>query len=71
MLGRNWEIDPQKNNIPVPAGVWLIRKMAVGGFVVQGGRDNYNGGMTAFVVVTCLVAATGGLIFGYDIGISG
>ncbi|XP_062143629.1 sugar transport protein 10-like [Alnus glutinosa] len=45
--------------------------MAGGGFVVQGGRDNYNGGMTAFVVVTCMVAATGGLIFGYDIGISG
>ncbi|KAG0476405.1 hypothetical protein HPP92_012823 [Vanilla planifolia] len=27
--------------------------------------------MTTFVFLTCLVAATGGLIFGYDIGISG
>jgi len=46
--------------------------MAGGGFVAdQGGRDNYNGGITAFVVFTCVVAAMGGLIFGYDIGISG
>ncbi|ONK74630.1 uncharacterized protein A4U43_C03F8470 [Asparagus officinalis] len=27
--------------------------------------------MTLFVLMTCIVAATGGLIFGYDIGISG
>eukprot|EP01018_Ginkgo_biloba_P005971 Gb_00132 [translate_table: standard] len=27
--------------------------------------------MTPFVLLTCIVAATGGLIFGYDIGISG
>lgn len=45
--------------------------MAGGGFVAQGGGKNYEGGVTAFVVVTCLVAAMGGLIFGYDIGISG
>ncbi|KAH9289027.1 hypothetical protein KI387_033144, partial [Taxus chinensis] len=31
----------------------------------------YEGGITVFVVITCIVAATGGLIFGYDIGISG
>lgn len=34
-------------------------------------QGNYEGRVTPFVVVTCLVAATGGLIFGYDIGISG
>lgn len=45
--------------------------MAGGGFVSKGGQDNYNGGITAFVVITCIVAAMGGLIFGYDIGISG
>ncbi|XP_041021038.1 sugar transport protein 10-like [Juglans microcarpa x Juglans regia] len=47
--------------------------MAGGGFVSdQGGRTvDYAGGITAFVVVTCVVAAMGGLIFGYDIGISG
>lgn len=32
---------------------------------------NYAGGMTLYVLVTCIVAATGGLLFGYDIGISG
>lgn len=43
-----------------------------GGVVVNtaGGRD-YPGNLTGFVLLTCLVAATGGLIFGYDIGISG
>lgn len=45
--------------------------MAGGGFVAQGGGQNYNGGVTVFVVLTCIVAAMGGLIFGYDLGISG
>ncbi|XP_047979001.1 sugar carrier protein C-like [Salvia hispanica] len=31
----------------------------------------YPGKLTAHVIVTCVVAAMGGLIFGYDIGISG
>ncbi|XP_076897314.1 hexose carrier protein HEX6-like [Bidens hawaiensis] len=31
----------------------------------------YNGHITSFVVLSCMVAATGGIIFGYDIGISG
>ncbi|XP_077243309.1 sugar transport protein MST3-like [Tasmannia lanceolata] len=43
-----------------------------GGFVASGGGGKvYPGGMTGFVFFTCVVAATGGLIFGYDIGISG
>ncbi|XP_020587080.1 sugar carrier protein C-like [Phalaenopsis equestris] len=37
---------------------------------VAGGKD-YPAKMTLYVFLTCLVAATGGLIFGYDIGISG
>jgi hypothetical protein len=45
--------------------------MAGGGFVAQSGGRNYEGGVTTFVIITCLVAAMGGLIFGYDIGISG
>ncbi|KDP42049.1 hypothetical protein JCGZ_03538 [Jatropha curcas] len=45
--------------------------MAGGGFVAQGGGKKYEGGVTPFVIMTCLVAAMGGLIFGYDIGISG
>ncbi|KAK3142444.1 hypothetical protein QOZ80_4BG0346510 [Eleusine coracana subsp. coracana] len=32
---------------------------------------NYGGGLTLSVFMSCLVAASGGLIFGYDIGISG
>ncbi|KAL5579301.1 hypothetical protein UlMin_011743 [Ulmus minor] len=31
----------------------------------------YPGNLTPYVTVTCIVAAMGGLIFGYDIGISG
>ncbi|KAG0497115.1 hypothetical protein HPP92_001578 [Vanilla planifolia] len=44
-----------------------------GGAIVNGGvgGKEYPGRMTMFVFLTCLVAATGGLIFGYDIGISG
>lgn len=43
---------------------------AVGGFDKGNGRE-YPGNLTPFVTVTCIVAAMGGLIFGYDIGISG
>lgn len=42
-----------------------------GGHIVDGGGRHYEGHITAFVIVACVVAATGGLIFGYDIGISG
>lgn len=43
---------------------------AAGGIVGGGGRE-YPGNLTVFVTITCIVAAMGGLIFGYDIGISG
>ncbi|KAF8703312.1 hypothetical protein HU200_032107 [Digitaria exilis] len=46
--------------------------MAGGGFAVADGPSvDYGGRVTFSVVVTCLMAASGGLIFGYDIGISG
>ncbi|MCO5561100.1 hypothetical protein L7F22_014721 [Adiantum nelumboides] len=46
--------------------------MAGGGFVSSApGVREYAGGMTMFVAITCVMAASGGLIFGYDIGISG
>ncbi|GAB2303054.1 Transcription factor stp1 [Dionaea muscipula] len=45
--------------------------MPAGGFVSQHGAKEYPGNLTVFVTVTCIVAAMGGLIFGYDIGISG
>ncbi|XP_030971521.1 sugar transport protein 10-like [Quercus robur] len=45
--------------------------MAGGAFVDAPSGKSYEGGITAFVIFTCAVAAMGGLIFGYDIGISG
>lgn len=36
-----------------------------------GGSAEYPGKLTLYVVITCIVAGMGGLIFGYDIGISG
>ncbi|KAH7569789.1 hypothetical protein ACOSP7_017617 [Xanthoceras sorbifolium] len=45
--------------------------MAGGGHVDHTEARQYDGSVTGFVVITCLVAAMGGLIFGYDIGISG
>ncbi|XP_056173628.1 sugar transport protein MST5-like [Syzygium oleosum] len=42
-----------------------------GGGLVTGPGKNYPGNLTCRVFITCIVAATGGLIFGYDLGISG
>ncbi|OIV96721.1 hypothetical protein TanjilG_09263 [Lupinus angustifolius] len=45
--------------------------MAGGGFAVDSPGGGFDGKITLSVVVTCIVAASAGLIFGYDIGISG
>ncbi|XP_074272658.1 sugar transport protein 5-like [Silene latifolia] len=47
--------------------------MTSGGFAAEVGvpDGDYDGRITSVVVITCIVAASGGLIFGYDIGISG
>lgn len=46
--------------------------MAGGGFGPgPGNGKEYPGNLTLYVTITCIVAAMGGLIFGYDIGISG
>ncbi|KAL6979981.1 Transcription factor stp1 [Sarracenia purpurea var. burkii] len=45
--------------------------MAVGGGFEPSNQKEYPGKLTEKVLVTCIVAAMGGLIFGYDIGISG
>ncbi|KAG1368208.1 sugar transport protein MST6 [Cocos nucifera] len=45
--------------------------MAGGAIVSTGAPKDYPGKLTLFVFFTSVVAATGGLIFGYDIGISG
>jgi MFS family permease len=44
---------------------------AVGGIPAGVHGREYPGNLTPYVLVTCTVAAMGGLIFGYDIGISG
>ncbi|KAH7524401.1 hypothetical protein FEM48_Zijuj06G0115300 [Ziziphus jujuba var. spinosa] len=45
--------------------------MAGGAFAVDGPVSALNSKITVAVVLTCVVAASSGLIFGYDIGISG
>ena len=46
--------------------------MAIGVVMTNGGgQSQYSGKMTPIVVLSCMVAAMGGVIFGYDIGISG
>ncbi|KAL7160198.1 hypothetical protein ABFS83_01G077400 [Erythranthe nasuta] len=42
-----------------------------GGLAISKGDKEYPGKLTWTVLWICMVAATGGLIFGYDIGISG
>ncbi|XP_054806541.1 sugar transport protein 7-like [Prosopis cineraria] len=48
--------------------------MAGGSFaqgVAKERAAQYKGRVTAYVVITCIIAAVGGSLFGYDIGISG
>ncbi|XP_022867067.1 sugar carrier protein A-like isoform X1 [Olea europaea var. sylvestris] len=49
--------------------------MAGGSFAPRGvakeRAEQYKGRVTAFVIIACIVAAVGGSLFGYDIGISG
>jgi hypothetical protein len=46
--------------------------MAGGGFVAaDGSAHDYGGGVTFPVVVTSLMAASCGLIYGYDTGVTG
>ncbi|KAF9608778.1 hypothetical protein IFM89_011399 [Coptis chinensis] len=45
--------------------------MAGGGAVPIGPGKNYPGNVTIYVILSCLLGSTGGLIFGYDLGISG
>ncbi|RDX61377.1 Sugar transport protein 5, partial [Mucuna pruriens] len=45
--------------------------MAGGGFAVDAPTSGFDGKITLSVVITCIVAASSGLIFGYDVGVSG
>ncbi|CAL9782998.1 unnamed protein product [Musa acuminata subsp. burmannicoides] len=49
----------------------MLDNVAVGEIVITSGGKEHQGKMTLFVFLTCIVASSGGLIFGYDIGISG
>jgi hypothetical protein len=41
------------------------------GFEVEASVTTFESKITLAVVITCIVAASSGLIFGYDLGISG
>lgn len=45
--------------------------MAGGGFDIEAPVTGFDSKITVSVVITCIVAASSGLIFGYDLGISG
>ncbi|KAI4323739.1 hypothetical protein L6164_023321 [Bauhinia variegata] len=42
-----------------------------GGFAITSQNGQYSGRITLFVVFSCMMAGMGGVIFGYDIGVSG
>lgn len=42
-----------------------------GGFGAPTDGEEFEARITPIVIVSCILAASGGLMFGYDIGISG
>ena len=63
------------NSLTAKACCLRVDTMAGGGFASADGASRAHGygdgRVTISVVVTCLMAASCGLIFGYDIGVSG
>lgn len=45
--------------------------MPAGGFAVAPSGSEFEAKITPIVVISCIMAATGGLMFGYDVGVSG
>ncbi|KAI5423486.1 Sugar transport protein 13 [Lathyrus oleraceus] len=45
--------------------------MAGGGFATSAGGGEFEAKITPIVIISCIMAATGGLMFGYDVGVSG
>ncbi|PQQ21637.1 sugar transport protein 13 [Prunus yedoensis var. nudiflora] len=45
--------------------------MAGGGFGASSGGGHFEAKITPLVIMSCIMAASGGLMFGYDVGISG
>jgi len=43
--------------------------MTGGGFTASG--NDFEAKITPIVILSCIMAATGGLMFGYDVGVSG
>lgn len=45
--------------------------MPGGGFAVASSGAEFEAKITPIVIISCVMAATGGLMFGYDVGVSG
>lgn len=46
--------------------------MAGGGFTASNGNGReFEAKVTPIIIISCIMAATGGLMFGYDVGVSG
>lgn len=45
--------------------------MAGGGLATSAGGKEFEAKITPIVIISCIMAATGGLMFGYDVGVSG
>ncbi|KAJ0968292.1 hypothetical protein J5N97_025209 [Dioscorea zingiberensis] len=49
----------------------MEEELGGGGRSEEGACNNSHGRLTPYVILSCLLAATGGVLFGYDLGISG
>ena len=45
--------------------------MAGGGMATSRGRKHFEAKITPIVMFLCIIVVTGGLMFGYDVGVSG
>lgn len=45
--------------------------MPAGGFAAPSSGGDFEAKITPVVIISCIMAATGGLMFGYDVGVSG
>lgn len=45
--------------------------MGAGGLQVVSAGEEFDAKITPTVIISCIMAATGGLMFGYDVGVSG